>query len=257
MALPVAFVAVLVAIKNAVKNSDGFQTETVNATFPEFAYTPLTFRDYVTAMQAKHKCIEGVNPRTGQLDFWITGVPDQGDNWQVPFVKCDSRRCKQDGEDATEYCQFGVVGVSGSQAGDFGGLSRARDFTTWLYSKYPELKTTMPFDYDIVMEFVEGPQGMDDYVKDEDYGKAGKPKLVMGVAFSGNETFEYKYSLRQNSTNFNAPESEWRPAVTTTPDTGRLFKHYAKHDEDVCLFQDGEAEQGWLQDSCTGRYLCA
>ena len=255
LALPVAFVAILVAIKNAVKDSEGFQSETINATFPEIAYQPLSFRDYVTAMQADHACVQGINSETGQLDFWITGVPDQGDNWQVPFVKCDSRRCTQDGQDATGFCESGIIGVAGSSSNDVGGQSRADDFTSWLYGQYPELGNDMPFEYSIVKKFSE-PQEMNNYVKGENYGQTSTPKLVVGIVFEGNGAFDYKYTLRQNSTNFNAPTSEWRPAVTTTPDTSRLFKDYAKDDFDVCSFQDGEAKQGWLQDSCTGRYLC-
>ena len=255
LALPVAFMAILVAIKNSVKNSEGFQAETINATFPEIAYKPFSFRDYVTAMQATHKCVEGINPETGALDFAITGVPLQGANWTVPFVKCDSRRCTQNGEDATEFCEFGIIAVSGSNSTDVGGRSRSVDFTTWLYDQYPELRTSMSFTYPIVKLFNTS-QEMNDYVKDKDYGQPTIPKIVMGIVFEGNGLLDYKYTLRQNSTNFNSPESEWRPAVTTTPDTGRLFKDYAKDDWDVCISQDGEAQQGWLQESCTGRYLC-
>jgi len=208
-------------------------------------------------MQATHTCIEGLNPETGQPDFWITGLPNQGYNWQVPFVKCDSRRCKENGENATKYCQFGLIGVSGSSTTDVGGQTRATDFTTWLYETYPELVDRMPFDYELVKEFKD-PQEMNDYIKNDDYGKSGSPKLVMGVVFEGNEALDYKYTLRQNSTNFNSPESEWAPAVTTTPDTGRLLRNYARNDQDVCTEQDGEAKQGpgYLQFSCTGRYLC-
>jgi hypothetical protein len=254
LAFPIAFVAILVAIKNSVKNSEGFQSEIIEATYPSAAYKPLTFRDYVTALQAEHKCVEGINDLTGQFDFWITGVPNQGYNWQIPFVKCDSRRCERDGEDAQQYCQFGIIGVSGSDANDVGGQLRVDDFTAWLYVEYPELMSNMPFDFDIVKKFNE-PQAMDDYVKSSDYGKTGNPKIVMGIVFDGNREFDYKYSLRQNSTNFNSPESEWQPATRTTPDTNRLFKNYAKDDYDVCYALDGAAEQGWLQESCTGQYL--
>jgi len=252
LALPIAFVAILVAIKNAVKDTEGFQAETINATYPEAAWTPLTFRDYVTAMQAEHTCIEGINNQTGQLDFWITGVPNQGYNWQVPFVKCDSRRCERNGEDAQEYCQFGIIGVSPSDANDVGGQSRVDDFTSWLYGEYPELSSSI--DYDVVKNFAD-PQQMNEYVTSSDYGKTGNPKIIMGIVFEGNDERNYKYTLRQNRTNFNSPESEWNPATITTPNTNRLFKHYAKDDEDVCIPMDGAAEQGWLQESCTGQYV--
>ena len=248
LALPIAFVAILVAIKNAVKDTEGFQAETINATFPEIAYTPLTFRDYVTAMQAEHTCIGDGS------DFYITGVPDQGYNWQVPFVKCDSRRCEQHGEDAQEYCQFGIIGVSPSDANDVGGQSRVDDFTAWLFDEYRELSSSI--DYDVVKNFAD-PQQMNEYVTSGDYGKTGNPKIIMGIVFEGNNDGNYKYTLRQNRTNFNSPESEWNPATITTPDTNRLFKHYAKDDQDVCIPMDGAAEQGpkHLQESCTGQYV--
>lgn len=96
---------------------------------------------------------------------------------------------------------------------------------------------------------------MNQYVKSEDYGKTGFPKLVMGIAWKGNDTKNYIYSLRQNSTNFNSPESRWRPAAATTPDTSRLFSRYAKNDFDVCIPLGGTPHQGWLESSCTGQYV--
>lgn len=172
----------------------------------------------------------------------------------VPFVKCDSRNCQQDGEDAQPYCQYGVIGVSGSDPNDLGGKTRAADFTAWLYKEYPALTSNMPFDYEIVKDFTV-PQDMDDYVTNKDYGTTGFPPLVMGIVWKGNDAKNYIYSLRQNSTNFNSPEAQWQPASKTTPDTSILFSSYAKDDSDVCIPLGGSPSQGWLESSCTGQYL--
>ena len=82
MALPVAFVLILVAIKNAVvkdDNSDNFQSQIIEAVYPNASYTALSFQDYVTALQATRRCVERIDdPDTGKSSFWITGIPDQG-----------------------------------------------------------------------------------------------------------------------------------------------------------------------------------
>jgi ABC-2 family transporter protein len=253
LALPVVFVAFLLAIKNAVKNTEGFKAETIPAEYPgeNKTFKALTFGDYVTAMQAKRQCVDITTPEMKTKTFWITGIPKRGENWQVPFVKCDSRRCKEDGEDALSYCQYGAIGVAGADAG---GLDRADAFRKWLLKEYPALATSMPFDFDIVNTFSDS-KSMDDYVKSESYGDPGTPKLAMGIVWTGNETRNYIYSLRQNSTNFNAPEAEWKPTSFTTPNTNRLLASYAKDDNDVCVPMGGTPKQGWLEKSCTGQYV--
>lgn len=253
--LPIAFVGILLAIKNSVQGTSSFAPKVIEPTFPpnEVAYTPLSFGDYVIALQATRVCVGG-----GE-DFNITGIYNGGENWQVPMVKCDSRRCKVNGESALPYCEFGAVGVAPSATTDAGGQARALDFAVWLYETYPALYNRsgeLPFSFQVVQNF-SSPTEIDDYVESEAYGSDEMhPKLVMAVVFEGNDVNAYKYSLRQNSTNFNAPEAESRPTARTTPSTSTLFASYAKTDFEVCTSaSDGAPDQGILTNSCTGLYL--
>jgi hypothetical protein len=259
------FVGALVGIKSAVENSDDFLADKVPAFLPtEFiTYTPLSFTDYVTAMQAKRKCVlkKGTQINNGNhgsnIEFLITGIHRNGANWQVPFVKCDSFKCEYDGQDALPFCEFGTIGVAPSSPSDSGGLARVHDFEDWLYSKYPILQTRvgLPFDFDFVRHF-DSPREMDDYVKHNNYGSSTDfPKIIMGVVWEGNDTQKYFYSLRQNSTNFNAPERASRPATLTTPDTAIKFDSFARNDFEVCSPLDSTPYLGPLGRSCTGQYV--
>jgi hypothetical protein len=260
-----AFVGILVLIKGAVENGDDFLVDTVPAFLPnEFmTYTPLSFTDYVTALQASRTCVlkssrrKTHNDTERQDDFLISGISQNGYNWQVPFVKCDSYQCKYDGQDALPLCEFGAIGVAPSSPSDGGGAARVEDFQDWLYTKYPILKTRvgLPFDFDFVQHFG-SPGEMDDYVKRSSYGSSTDfPKIVMGIVFEGNDPQKYFYSLRQNSTNFNAPEKANRPATMTTPDTAIKFDNFARNDFEVCSPIDSTPRLGPLGTSCTGQYL--
>lgn len=92
------FVAVLLGIKSAVEGTENFAPETVPADFPsnENVFTPFTFDDYVTALQAERVCEAQtiMNPldNFNVVDYYdITGMPFQGDGWSVPMLKCDPR----------------------------------------------------------------------------------------------------------------------------------------------------------------------
>lgn len=92
------FVGVLLGIKSAVEGTAGFMPETVPADFPgnENVFTPFTFDDYVTALQAERICeAKSVpNPFDNFNEFRyfeMTGMPFQGNGWQVPMLKCDPR----------------------------------------------------------------------------------------------------------------------------------------------------------------------
>jgi hypothetical protein len=257
--LPIAFLGILVAIKGAVEGS----AELIPAVFPgsEITFTPLSFGDYVTALRATRECVVGsVDPATGEEDLWISGIDDAGDNWQVPFVKCDSRECERDGQDAQLFCEYAMVAVAPSSAQDEGGLARAKVFRDWIYTRYPDLNNTsaetsvMPFTFDFVQIFSD-PQELDAYVKSKNYGSKEFPKVGMAIVWDGNSATDYNYSLRQNSTNFNAPEEEGRPASQSTPNPDRIVNSFAKTDFTVCNPQDGAPDQGVLSNSCTGQYL--
>jgi hypothetical protein len=252
--LPIAFLGILVAIKNAVEGSGDITAEIIPPNFPagDMTFTPLSFGDYVTALRATRECVLGDNGE----DLWISGIDNQGRNWQVPFVKCDSRECEDVGQNAQPFCEYAIVALSPSSSQDEGGLARAEAFRDYIYTRYPDLndKSEMPFAFDFVQVFND-PEEVEDYVKSGNYGSKDFPKIAMGLVWDGNSVTDYAYSLRQNSTNFNAPEEEGRPASQSTPDPDRIVDSAAKTDFDVCSPQGGAPYQGILSNSCTGQYL--
>lgn len=248
--LPLLFLVFLLLIKMAVEDRDDFAAEWVPAYKPgnDDVYKSLSFHDYVTALVTERTCLQ-----QSDGDFYISGIANQGYNWQVPFVKCDSRKCQKDGEDAQRYCEYGVLALAGTNEG---GKTRAEEFKDWLYDRYPELATdVMPFNFKFVKDF-DSIQAMDEYVKKESYGDSEHPKISLAVVWEGNDAMNYNYLLRPNSTNFNTPEEELnaQPAVHTTPDTDRFFASYAKNDEEACETVNAP-DQGTLSESCTGLYL--
>ena len=221
-------------------------------------FFPLSFTDYVTALQAVRKCKLAGDGK--DQHFEITGIHNRGANWQVPFIKCDSRRCEFEGQDAQPFCEYNIMGVSGYNKTDYGGHLRALDFRDYVYRRYPVLLTNngtsnkMPFEFEFVRIF-DSQDAMDAYVISPDYGDASNPKLAMGIVWQNNSQTEYHYMLRQNSTNYNAPEAyTGKDLVRTTPRTDKLFDHKATHDFHTCNLAD-QPELGILGRSCTGQYM--
>jgi hypothetical protein len=249
----------------AVRKTPTLDGETENPELPEYypkdeaAIIPFSYTDYVIALQAKRVCKLRDD---GELE--ITGLHDKGYSWQVPFVKCDSRKCTHVGQDAQPFCEYSFLVVSGSHLEDTGGHERASQFREWMYDKWPILRrqqsgngtSGLPFEFDFVQHFSD-PTTMDDYVKRLDYGTDQVPKMAMGIVFDGNSTDAFKYTLRQNSTNLNTPEQtvESQPVSTTTPPTTQLFNNFAKTDLETCTRDRGSARLGYYQNSCTGRYV--
>jgi ATP-binding cassette, subfamily A (ABC1), member 3 len=275
-----AGIFVLVGIKKATESGGGLTGDVVNATFPNETdtWTPLSFNDYLTAMQAKRVCIpekellnsmsalmgNDTDPKFKKLadellkemandkvGYYISGYGYLGDDWQVPLVKCDSRKCTEAGQDAgATFCEYNIIGVSGEP-------NRVLAFVSWLETKYPVLanRSALPFDYKFVQNFASS-EDMDIYIKSPTYGKFPMyPKLAMGIVFNGNDPNVYDYTLRQNSTNFNSPEKEARPATLTTPDTSASLVEFAKNDGSSCVPIDGAPNQGRFENSCTGQYM--
>lgn len=170
-------------------------------------------------------------------------------------MRCDHRRCQEAGQDASQFCEYSVLAVTGT---DEGGFQRATEFTAWLYETYPAIaptSTTKKFDHDFV-KITQTESELMDYVKSSNYGNSGYPKVAMAIVFSGNDTDKFVYRLRQNSTNFNNPGEEARPAARTTPPTDRLFDSFAKDDYSCPEDENGGLPaQGLYQASCTGQYL--
>lgn len=244
------------AIKVSLDDDENFSPQPVEAEIRdnEDAFIIFSFTDYVTAIQAKRLCVpSAIDPN----DLDITGMPIDGLNWQVPFVKCDSRACKKENEDARAlYCEYPVLAVAPTTAGDAVGETRAASFRDFVYATYPVLtnQTALPFNYSFIQEF-ESSDAVDQYVTRDDYGTKDVPKIALAVLFEeGSSVKDYKYTIRVNSTNFNAPESEGRPASVTTPDTSRTLSSYARKD-DVCTPRGGTPDQGPLANSCTGQYM--
>jgi hypothetical protein len=245
---------VLIAIKNAAQTDDteGQIVEPLIPTDMNGTFTPITFNDYLTGLQAKKICeFNEKKDQFSKSDYLITGVKYH--NWHVPLVKCDSRLCKSTGQDAaTTVCEYNVIGIGGD-------TSRVLDFLSWIEIKYPILanrsEDVFPFSHSLFKKFADS-QGMDDYVTSASYGSyPSHPKLAMGIIFNSNDPYVYDYTLRQNSTNYNNPEHEGRPATATTPDTDIIQKEYGKNDFDVCLPTDGTPYQGEFGFSCTGQYI--
>jgi hypothetical protein len=255
---PCVFVLILWAIKNTVGDAD--------IVIPAFspsdydALIPLSYHDYVKAMQAQRVC---TTRKDNSLD--ITGLKDRGYGWQIPFIRCDPRLCQFLGEDAQPYCEYSFLAVAGT---DEGGAQRARNFTAWAYDTWPLLQQTsrrgngnstadiLPFDFDFIQLF-DHPDDMDRYVKQKDYGAVGTPKIGMGIVFEGNSTDDYVYWLRQNSTLMNVPtrEMEARLLAPSTPPTNKLFNHYARSDQETCFRNLNWPKIGPLQHSCTAQYV--
>jgi len=260
--LPVAAVAILVGIKKAVESSSNFTPKEIPAkmrgTGPFDTISPFTFQDYVTALQAKRRCI-----KAPYGDFYTISGIDQF-TWPVPFVKCDSRKCKADGESAVPYCEYNVLAVAPSDFGDATARARVNSFMIYIRNRYPQLapemevgeEGTLPFDYDFIQEF-RSPDDIDTYVRSEEYGTStSHPKIGFAVVLSPGDANSYSYSLRMNSTNFNSPENEARPVSATMPSTARVFDSFAKTERDACSTRGGAPFLGYAAlGNCVGQYV--
>lgn len=290
--LPIGFAVILLGIKKAVDNGDNLEAKIEPAVIRTQADTMriLSFSDYVTAILAKRECVlmkksaeekledqiiatyMGEEYVAGDDTYWvISGIPKEGKDWQVPFVKCDARFCNETVKDAYDFCNYPILAVAPSVEGDEGAKKRAEAFKVYIETRYPQLvnenKTVanFPRDYEFVQIF-DSSQHIDDYVKAAEYGdfveeKDGDkveekfyPQIGLAVVFEGgDDELEYKYAIRTNSSNYNSPELAARPSEPTTPDTKRLFSTYAKKDEE-CVGA-GAPEQGEFETSCTGWYM--
>eukprot|EP00550_Attheya_septentrionalis_P003060 CAMPEP_0198282180 /NCGR_PEP_ID=MMETSP1449-20131203/2021_1 /TAXON_ID=420275 /ORGANISM="Attheya septentrionalis, Strain CCMP2084" /LENGTH=1933 /DNA_ID=CAMNT_0043978311 /DNA_START=256 /DNA_END=6057 /DNA_ORIENTATION=+ len=247
--LPILFITILLAIKASVSDTDGFRQEVVEPAFPDQTAIPLSFADYVKALQVERVCL------ADEFDgFTISGLPYEGYGWTVPFVRCDARKCKENLESAIPFCEFPLLGVASSEFAD----DRVKKFVAYLESSYPMIfnASAMPNNRYFLKQFDSDTQ-MEQYVKLESYGNRNTPKIGVGIVFSGGTSDkEYPYSIRVNSTGFNSPEGEARPTAQTTPPTNRLLKSFAKNDVSSCSpSEGGNPRLGPFEESCTGQYI--
>jgi hypothetical protein len=90
IALPVAFAALLLWIKQVADDSSDFKPQVVAPQIRSDYDTQriLSFGDYVTAIVAKRICRgSDFNWGGGDNFFTITGLPTEGYNWQVPVCQ--------------------------------------------------------------------------------------------------------------------------------------------------------------------------
>jgi hypothetical protein len=273
MVLPFCFVWIMVALRNSITDDDRSksQNDTVPTRYvPEFipndyqALIPFSYYDYIVALQASRVCTT-----RRDRDLEISGLHDFGRNWQVPFVKCDSTKCLYLGQDAQPFCEYSFLAVASSSLDDVGGRTRAMLFQQWMYDRWPVLVPNdsnsgnssssfkrLPFHFEFVQLF-DSAKAMDEYISRSDYGTTNVPKMSMGIVFDGNSTFDYTYTLRQNSTNLNVPQNsvEGNPVATTTPPTNRLFNNFARTDFETCGMGLSRPNLGAFDNSCTGLYV--
>mmetsp|Transcript_15159 Transcript_15159/g.25138 ORF Transcript_15159/g.25138 Transcript_15159/m.25138 type:complete len:1684 (-) Transcript_15159:977-6028(-) len=248
IALPVGFVCILLGIKIALEDTDGFQPQVVMATFPNEnqAIIPLSFSDYVTSLQTTRIC--QISDPSADWDYEISGYEDS----QNPFLKCDRRRCTENGQNASTFCEYLILALAPSNANDERAVSRAQSFEDYINNVFPGAGDLVDYPF---VQIMSSDSAISDYVTSVSYGKTGSPKIGFAIVFSdGSSENDYAYTLRQNSTNFNQPEKEGRPAQPTTPPTKRDFSFFANTD-DTCTPEGGTTEQGPLENSCTGQYL--
>eukprot|EP00522_Entomoneis_paludosa_P003197 CAMPEP_0172465378 /NCGR_PEP_ID=MMETSP1065-20121228/53328_1 /TAXON_ID=265537 /ORGANISM="Amphiprora paludosa, Strain CCMP125" /LENGTH=1924 /DNA_ID=CAMNT_0013221897 /DNA_START=90 /DNA_END=5865 /DNA_ORIENTATION=+ len=252
IALPVGFVAILLGIKAAVEGDD-LTSDLIPPFIPgnENAFRPFSYQDYLTSARAEKVCVEQFNLNEDPIGLGISGISLQGTNWMVPMVKCDSRKCDEPGQDASKFCEYSMVAVTGSDAS---ALERAKDFQSWVKSRYPELESDMPFDFDAVQVFDSSTE-INSYVRSGNYGKTGYPKIMMGIVWESGDDMNFDYRLRLNQTNFNNPKDEARPGARTTPDTAIWTESFSKSDSDTCVEDDGAPSLGFYDSSCTGLYM--
>ena len=130
-------------------------------------------------------------------------------------------------------------------------------FRDYIFDRYPilqEQNTTRDF-----IRMFPSNQAVQEYTQHPWYGDTNldRPPLAMAIIFTGNDRYHYDYTLRVNATNHNAPEWGRSGGMTsrTTPDTNRLFAHYAHQELEVCGNHVHGHYQGPLPYSCTGQYI--
>jgi hypothetical protein len=148
--LPTFFITILVLVKNsyeATVQNEGVKIPGGGVIYPgdpfvpqpEHAFQPMTFQDTVTALRARKLCkwVVEDNPNNQTGHFEITGIHNRSQNWQIPYLRCDSRQCRYVGQDAAPFCEVSLLALAGS---DRDGARRADAFRQWLRQRYPALR---------------------------------------------------------------------------------------------------------------------
>mmetsp|Transcript_28196 Transcript_28196/g.58760 ORF Transcript_28196/g.58760 Transcript_28196/m.58760 type:complete len:1961 (+) Transcript_28196:86-5968(+) len=265
--LPALCVASLYFIKIDLQSdpNSSLKSIVVPASYPTDADTiiPLSFQDYVTALQAKRMCIPDptkteLEKLFGLADLVISGIDRR--NWPVPFVFCNSYKCKEPGEDATDYCTYRIFALAPMDS-SAGAKERMGRFKGYVEGRYPQLtdRNILPFDYDFIRVF-DNNDDLNAYVTSDYYGSyqddVFNPKVGIAVLVGGidSESKLYEYTIRVNSTNFNSEEQAAQPVARTTPSTERIFSPFTRQDQNSCSGA-GQPNLGEKSGSCTGQYI--
>ena len=266
--MPIASIGILVAIKYAVKDTDGFKQKTIEPKIRtnNDVVNMFGFQDFIDTVMENRTCIPNVdrgdgNRRVRNLKFSVSGI--QRNSWPVPFLKCDARRCKKLGMDASPVCEVNTLVIAATNPSDTVSTQRVDSFFAYITKKYPDAVIPHPeygLDYPMVSKLHDGAiwtkDSVESYVTSENYGTTGFPKVAVAVVLDGSSADEYGYQIRVNSTNFNVPEYERRPVSITTPDTKRTFDSFAKKPDTVCApKQGGGPDLGTREDECTAQYM--
>jgi ATP-binding cassette subfamily A (ABC1) protein 1 len=248
-------ICILLAIKETLKDDKTFKPRTIKAVVPTESIKPFSFLDYITAVQTPRTCIRmPFDIRLQDSDFIfkpysISGISPQ--NWPVPFLKCDFRKCQREGEDASNYCSVNILAIAPSEEG---AMERVEKFQGYINMTYPQINN-VNVAYDMVRVF-QSAQEIDDYVTSPDYGNidVDKPKIAVAVVLGGSGK-NYEYTIRANSTNFNSLEFSGRPSVPTHPDTSRILRSNVRRAKDACPLEGGTPTIGQMEEHCTVQYI--
>jgi len=252
--LPCLTIGILVVIRFSLRDSDSFKPKLIDAIHPTQSYTPYSFLDYLHAILEPKFCVPVPKKRRNKfrrrgkgIDFYISGIDIE--DWQVPFVKCDARRCGEEQKDASPWCEFHVLAVVAPSS-----------FVEYVEGRYPQLAQIRGMEnrgYDVIQRF-DSSKAIDDYVESREYGTSiDKPKIALAVIIQDkeNDSKTYEYTIRTNSTNFNSPEIAARPAQPTQPSTKVLFNTFAKTAKGSCEAPGGTAITGDQDSICNAQYM--
>jgi hypothetical protein len=230
-------VAILYFIKLSLQNDPNstLTSVVVPASYPGSNETiiPFSFQDYVTALQANRTCVADPTASAAAKLFGLAPLVISGINWQdwpVPFVFCNSYLCKEEGENAQNYCMYRTLGLAPMNAGA-NERERMLKFKAFVEEKYPQItdRSVLPFEYDFIRIF-DSNNDLDSYIKSETYGATVNgeyfPTVAIAVVFSGGDDDKlYEYTIRTNSTNYNSEEQAVSNGIWMEASLQQIFHH--------------------------------
>lgn len=222
---------------------------------------PLSFQDYVTALQAIRICVADPDASflerlIGTAGYAVSGVNHE--DWPVPFVYCSSYECgeldrKLEKEGAAlgvnANCTYRTLALAPLNADASEQVERVLKFKTYVEERYPQItnSSALPFKHDFIQIFSDNDE-LNSYVASENYGAWSQdgqyfPKVAIAVVFDGGaDSKTYQYTIRPNSTNFNSEEQsvcllllqrfsfrDHRPSMTQSIYTPRRHQLQEQH----------------------------